>query len=38
MNLRFKEVMNEMTGLRIKVASLRDGSARKGPECRRSTR
>jgi hypothetical protein len=38
MNKRYEEVMNEMVGLRTKVASLRDGLVRRGLEGRRLVR
>jgi len=38
MNMKFGEVTNEMGELIIKVASLWDGSGRRGPESRRLVR
>jgi len=38
MNKRYEEVMNEIVGLRTKVASLRDGLVRRGLEGRRLVR
>lgn len=38
MNNRYEEVMNEMVGLRTKVASLQEGLVRRGLEGRRLIR